>query len=304
MYDGISSDSDSKSKEESHCSVSMTDIATNASSMIPSLPSGPNSILSGTSKGLTDVSLGVLAATAIIIGAPLKGTIDGYEYGGVLGAFGGLTAGAALGAIGGAVIAVSGAISCAWHVTCGLLRTPLAVVGVISGRDWDEDAQEWIEYDLKLDAERTLNLSDEQFIAALNATGSKSAIFGSNANSDVIREKVEKAVRNVDVGKSIIDRELYDVLGVPTTASTSEIKKAYYIKAKQYHPDRNTSDATAHQKFQKIGEAYQILSDDALRSTYDKKGKSGVDGRQIMDAGTLYAMFFGSEAFESIIGKS
>ena len=104
--------------------------------------------------------------------------------------------------------------------------------------------------------------------------------------------------------KEIKERVLYDVLGVEPTASGAEIKKAYYVKARLSHPDRNPGDPEAHTKFQKIGEAYQILSDDRLRSAYDSRGKEAVEGQGKMDAAAMYAMIFGSELFESIIGRS
>jgi curved DNA-binding protein CbpA len=101
----------------------------------------------------------------------------------------------------------------------------------------------------------------------------------------------------------VSDTALYDILGVNPDASPGEIKKAYYLKAKQNHPDRHPDDAKAHEKFQMIGEAYQILSDPKLRANYDSHGKNGVEQTAKMDSNALFAMLFGSEKFEPIIGE-
>lgn len=64
---------------------------------------------------------------------------------------------------------------------------------------------------------------------------------------------------------------LYSILGVKETASMEEIKKAYRVLAKKYHPDTNPNNPEADRKFKEIGDAYAILSDEKKRSEYDSK---------------------------------
>lgn len=72
-------------------------------------------------------------------------------------------------------------------------------------------------------------------------------------------------------------RDCYEVLGLQKGASDSEIKKAFYKLAKQYHPDANPGDKAAEERFKEVNEAYSVLSDSEKRARYDQFGWAGVD---------------------------
>ncbi|KAI0108881.1 DnaJ domain-containing protein [Nemania sp. FL0031] len=102
----------------------------------------------------------------------------------------------------------------------------------------------------------------------------------------------------------VVDTTYYDALGVKPNATEIEIKKAYRKLAIVHHPDKNPNDPTAHEKFQTIGEAYQVLSDKDLRSAYDKYGKeSAKPGEGFVDPAEFFSSIFGGEAFVDWIGE-
>ncbi|WP_275951756.1 DnaJ domain-containing protein [Fulvivirga sedimenti] len=61
----------------------------------------------------------------------------------------------------------------------------------------------------------------------------------------------------------------YELLGISSTASDDEIKKAYKKLAIRHHPDKNDGNSAAEEKFKQINEAYQVLSNPEKRSRYD-----------------------------------
>ncbi|KAL4734812.1 X-domain of DnaJ-containing-domain-containing protein [Aspergillus similis] len=102
----------------------------------------------------------------------------------------------------------------------------------------------------------------------------------------------------------VVDTSYYDALGVPPTATELEIKKAYRKLAVVTHPDKNPGDETAHERFQAIGEAYQVLSDAELRKRYDTHGKEGaVPDQGFEDPNEFFGMIFGGDAFYDLIGE-
>jgi len=103
------------------------------------------------------------------------------------------------------------------------------------------------------------------------------------------------------VRKEWLERNYYEVLGVPKDASDKAIKKAYRKLAQQYHPDTSKGDPAAEAKFKDVREAYDVLGDAEKRAEYDKVrdmgyfvgGPGGAGGQQYV---RVEDMFGGAQA--------
>ena len=73
-----------------------------------------------------------------------------------------------------------------------------------------------------------------------------------------------------------VPRDYYEVLGVARDAGEAEIKKAFRRLARELHPDVNSHDPDAEEKFKEAAEAYEVLSDPERRATYDRYGHEGL----------------------------
>jgi molecular chaperone DnaJ len=70
-------------------------------------------------------------------------------------------------------------------------------------------------------------------------------------------------------------KDFYAVLGIPSTATQDEIKKAYRKLAKKYHPDANANDLKAGERFKEISEANTVLGNADKRKQYDEMRRLG-----------------------------
>jgi len=88
--------------------------------------------------------------------------------------------------------------------------------------------------------------------------------------------------------------DYYKILGLEKNCNENDIKKAYYKLARENHPDKveQSQREEATKKFQKIGEAYEVLSDPEKRNIYNMHGKEGLNGNNVqMNPFDIFSMF-------------
>ncbi|XP_032228549.1 dnaJ homolog subfamily C member 16 isoform X2 [Nematostella vectensis] len=93
----------------------------------------------------------------------------------------------------------------------------------------------------------------------------------------------------------------YDILGVSRTASPNDVKRSYKKLARNWHPDKN-NDPTAQERFIKINQAYEILSDEGKRRDFDNFGHEAPNrqrsqGQPFFDAHSGFSFFFNDNPF-------
>ncbi|XBC42422.1 MAG: molecular chaperone DnaJ [Buchnera aphidicola (Meitanaphis elongallis)] len=96
-------------------------------------------------------------------------------------------------------------------------------------------------------------------------------------------------------------QDLYQILGISQSSDERDIKKAYKKLAMKYHPDRNQGNKASEEKFKKIKEAYEILSDTEKRATYDQYGHAAFEQGNTRNT-TFTHNFSNSSDFSDIFG--
>jgi molecular chaperone DnaJ len=92
----------------------------------------------------------------------------------------------------------------------------------------------------------------------------------------------------------MVERDHYAELGVARDATNDDIGRAFRKLAAKYHPDRNPGDKQAEERFKRIAEAYNVLSDPKSRAAYDRGGSQQVE----VDTG-----FHGFDTTEDIFSR-
>ena len=113
----------------------------------------------------------------------------------------------------------------------------------------------------------------KKFSSSNNKPGKKKK--STRSTREETKPKNAKTTKSNPLLEEIIRQDnLYDILGVSKTASDREIQKAYRKRCVQTHPDKTGGDRHA---FDKVAEAYEVLSDSTKRQTYNRFGKAGLD---------------------------
>mmetsp|Transcript_14816 Transcript_14816/g.17365 ORF Transcript_14816/g.17365 Transcript_14816/m.17365 type:complete len:684 (-) Transcript_14816:863-2914(-) len=263
----------------------------------------PKNVFGGLSSGLMNIVVGFSVGFISAVYLPLEGAYSGYcdeKLLSVNDKVKGLLTGVAKGvgfSIPVALIApAAGILTGTFQIFRGVLNTPESIgEQYLENKEWDNIKREWYVYSLPLEADKVLSETEEEY---LKRQEQKAQEKGQNNEQ---KNKKENS-RKIPI-KKVKEKEYYDLLGVDTNATSGEIKKAYYKKARMLHPDKNPGDPLANERFQKVGAAYQILSDENLRSKYDRMGKDGVNDVPMMDSLMIFNFLFGSEKFEPIVGE-
>ena len=152
-----------------------------------------------------------------------------------------------------------------------------------NGKVWDAKTKDWVFYFIDQELEEV-----EKLIA-------QSVDNADNPTKPATEER------------PVADREYYDLLGVSTSADDATIRKAYFKAARKCHPDKNPDDPTAHEKFQQLGHAYQILSKPESRAAYDRDGKpetaTAETSMDQVDPFVFFNVMFGSTLIEPYVGE-
>ena len=233
----------------------------------------------GLYRCVRSVLVGAVGGVAMTLAAPVMGARESGVKG--------FAAGCAQGVVGLVALPLIGVAQGVYDLGRGIGATPVAIQATVVGKEWDGTSWQFYDLGRERDAVDAID-PDAAFAAARKRQREEKAAF-------------KKGGSLFAPSTTVASTEFYDVLDVPPDASAARIKKSYYKKALQCHPDKHPGDADAAAKFQRIGAAYQVLSNPQARARYDASGDAGEV--PALDSTTLFAVVFGSAKFEDFVGE-
>jgi curved DNA-binding protein CbpA len=226
----------------------------------------PRDVLQGVAGAMRITVVGMLLSAASLVAGI---AVAAWNYRGENGqlALGTVAASVLAGVLASVGIMLSAGAHVAYQLVVGLVQTPIAVFALLIGKKtWDSVERKWVVYNMTVEA--------------IELEQARRSLSGNTTN-----------------------RQLYDLLGVPTDATTAEIRKAYFALARDVHPDKNP-DPAANAQFVSLHQAYQTLSDSKLRADYNRLGSSSLEnGMPAFDAALFFAVLLDAESVEPFIGE-
>jgi len=242
--------------------------------MFPPIKNPPSNFVYGVFRGAGALASGVVKGAIVATTMPLAGAVQAGPMG--------FLAGTIVGSCSGAALATAGVMNAGRYVISGVTNTPKYCQTL---------AQPMLPYNLTQEAEEVsaeVDLRSQQWVGG---------------NADLEQHRDFSKVTHVE------NTTYYDLLGVPINADREEIVRTYRKLAMKMHPDRFKTKPREikkemEEKFKKIVEAYQILSEDETRHKYNTQGhdetrNNGLD----IEINILLATVFGGGKFEKYIGE-
>ncbi|ESL05541.1 hypothetical protein TRSC58_06806 [Trypanosoma rangeli SC58] len=213
----------------------------------------PKHALDGLSDAAHNVAVGVGVGLGALVGLP----VANWRTGGAAGVAKGVAMG--IGTLLG--MTTYGVVQGGVQVVKGVFHTKKAVVEAAKGkRYWDSQEGRWVEVHLD-SALAELPVGDDDLFAVAREAFRKKYATTSSAAGDATAGAAPPP-----------SQDYYAILGVPRTATTEEVRRAFRRMALAMHPDKNPNKAEATLHFQKLLEANSVLSDEGCRAHYDKHG--------------------------------
>eukprot|EP01025_Chloroclados_australasicus_P018817 TRINITY_DN20021_c0_g1_i8.p1 TRINITY_DN20021_c0_g1~~TRINITY_DN20021_c0_g1_i8.p1 ORF type:complete len:428 (-),score=57.27 TRINITY_DN20021_c0_g1_i8:188-1471(-) len=226
----------------------------------------PKDFKAGCSSGLQSIGKGIAGGVAGLVAAPVVGAM---QEGAV-----GLAKGVGVGVAGAVILPVTGVTVGVTQMVRGAMNTPEAIRNQRDGKYWDNDRRIWVD-----EPSTALILDDRDLM------------------NQRLNYRQKEHLSAMEQGT-----DYYEMLQVPRDAGPELIRKQYYMLARKYHPDKSPNDPVANERFQKLGEAYQVLANPDLRARYDRSGKDGLDVN-LMDGADFFSMLFGDDRFDDLVGE-